>query len=224
MTKNAFFHIAIDGPAGAGKSSVAREVARRLGILYLDTGAMYRALTWKALERAADLTDAETLMGLIHETTLDFDAAHHRILCDHIDVTEAIRTPQVSAGVSAVAAIPGVRAHLTKLQRRAALTNSMVLDGRDIGSYVLPDAAVKVFLTADLRERARRRQKDLREQGREMDLERVMEDMAARDRKDTERATAPMVRADDAVLVDTSQMTFEEVVERVLALAGKVKR
>ncbi|MCL1917530.1 MAG: (d)CMP kinase [Peptococcaceae bacterium] len=223
MTKNNLLHVAIDGPAGAGKSSVAREVARRLGILYLDTGAMYRAFAWKALEQAIDLADADALAGVVRETTLDFDVEHYRIFCDETDVTEAIRTPQVSAGASAVAVVPGVRTYLTELQRRKALENSIVLDGRDIGSCVLPNAPVKIFLTADLRERARRRQKDLREQGRDVDIERVMEDMEARDRQDAQRAAAPMVQAEDAVLIDTSYMAFDEVVERVLELVRGVR-
>ncbi|MCL1791173.1 MAG: (d)CMP kinase [Peptococcaceae bacterium] len=219
---NGFLQIAIDGPAGAGKSSVARTVAQRLGILYLDTGAMYRALTWKALRHNIDFSGPNTLTQLALDTVITFDTATGRVLCDETDVTEAIRIPQVSENVSAVAAVPGVRARLTELQRNIARACPIVLDGRDIGSVVLPQATVKIFLTADLDRRAERRQKDLREQGLHVDLRQVERDIAARDDKDSNRSTAPLRQAPDAVLIDTSNMTFEEVVEEVLALVRRV--
>lgn len=221
MMKTDLLHITIDGPAGAGKSTVAREVARRLGILYLDTGAMYRAVTWKALQNNTDLADAEAVTHLARETSLAFLADRQRVICDDIDVTEAIRKPEVSASVSAVATVPGVRACLTDLQRRQAQMHSIVLDGRDIGSSVLPQALVKIFLTADLQQRALRRQKDLRAQDLEVDLESVAKDIAIRDDKDSHRATAPLKQAADAVLIDTSQMTFDEVVEKILDLVRR---
>ena len=218
---NDFLHIAIDGPAGAGKSSVARAVARRLGILYLDTGAMYRALTWKSLQQGVDPADAESLTRLAGDTSIVFDAENHRVLCDNIDVTDVIRAPRVSSHVSTVATVPGVRARLTELQRRAALECSLVLDGRDIGTYVLPQAPVKVFLTADLRQRALRRQRDLLEQSLDMELDQVTREIAARDERDSQRAAAPLTRADDAILIDTSRMAFDDVVEEVLELVRR---
>jgi cytidylate kinase len=222
MNKKTILQIAIDGPAGAGKSSVARAVAQRLGILYLDTGAMYRALTWQALQKNVDFTDADALTHLAWETSVTFDMDTHRVLCDNTDVTEAIRTPRVSEHVSAVAAVPGVRARLTELQRNVASEHPIVLDGRDIGSSVLPLAPVKIFLTADLHQRAQRRQKDLTEQGLTTTLSQVAQDIAVRDEKDSSRATAPLTQAADAVLIDTSDLTLSEVVEEVLALVRRV--
>jgi cytidylate kinase len=216
--------IAIDGPAGAGKSTVAREVARRLGILYLDTGAMYRAITWKALQLETDLYDREALTQLTQATSVSFDENNQNVYCDDEDVTEAIRTPHVAKYVSAVSAVPGVRAHLTSLQRQIAGSRSIVLDGRDIGSYVLPDAPVKVFLTADLIERAQRRHKDLIHQGQTIDLSQVAEKIETRDKFDSSRETSPLRQAEDAVLIDTSTMTVDEVVEKILELTNLVKR
>lgn len=212
--------IAIDGPAGAGKSTVARLVARRLGYLYLDTGAMYRALTLKALERRLDLEDGAALAALAAETDLRLGGegpdGQTEVLLDGRDVTPAVRTPEVNRSVSLVARQPAVREALVALQRRLAEAGSVVMDGRDIGTVVLPSAEHKFFLTASLAERARRRCADLEAQGFTGSLASVEEEVARRDRLDSERAASPLRRASDAEEIDTTQLSVEEVVQYIL--------
>ncbi|MEW6521991.1 MAG: (d)CMP kinase [Bacillota bacterium] len=213
--------IAIDGPAGAGKSTVAREVARRLGYLYLDTGAMYRALTVKALREQVGFEDEAALTQLAARTGIDLrpetdDHGRARIFLDGEDVTRAIRTPEVNQFVSLVAKSPGVRKVLVHLQRQLAKDGRVVVEGRDIASNVLPGADCKIFLTASLEVRARRRLAELVAAGFGVTLEEVVEDLSVRDRMDSQREVAPLVCVESAQVVDTSDLTIDEVVDTVI--------
>lgn len=212
--------IAIDGPAGAGKSTVAGLVADRLGYIYIDTGAMYRALTLKALRQGVDVQDHRALGRLAEQTTLALERGPDgmRVLLDGDDVSAAIRDPQVARWVSAVAAAPPVRHRLVQIQRRMAADGGVVLDGRDIGSYVLPEADRKFFLTARLAERARRRQAQLAAAGHHVSLAELEQQLQRRDEADSQRAVGPLVRARDAVELDTTTLSVEEVVDRILAV------
>lgn len=203
--------IAIDGPAGAGKSTVARLLARRLGYTYLDTGAMYRALTFQALQDGVDLRDEAALAGLL--ASLDLRLEPGRVFLDGEDVTGWIRSPEVDAAVSIVAGFPRVREALVAWQRRLAAGGQVVMDGRDIGSVVLPQADYKFFLTASLQERARRRMEEGLRRGHRLAEVEVEEEMVRRDRLDSERATGPLVVPPDAQVVDTTGRSVEEVVE-----------
>jgi len=204
--------VAIDGPAGSGKSTVARTVAGRLGAAYLDTGAMYRSVALAALERGVDPTDGEALAKLAG--ALDIEVGE-RVLVDGVDATTAIRGPAVTAVVSAVSAHPPVRAEMVRRQRRwAEARGGGVLEGRDIGSVVFPHADVKVFLTASEEERARRRQRD----EDAPDVKAVAADISRRDTIDSTRAASPLRPADDAVVIDTTGRTVDEVVDEVLGL------
>ena len=208
---------AIDGPAGAGKSSVAKVLARRLGCIYLDTGAMYRAVTWLALQKQVAFDDMEGIKDLLQTIELEFkdvDGMQH-LYCNGTDVTEAIRTPEISANVSAVSMIPQVREAMTAQQQKIAAGSDVLMDGRDIGTTVLPNARYKFFLTASLEERARRRALELEQKGIAVDMEQLIADIALRDKKDSEREVSPLKQAEDAVLIDTSSLTFDEVVENL---------
>ncbi len=212
--------IAIDGPAGAGKSTVAKEVARRLGYGYLDTGAMYRAITWKALQVKADLNDEPALGRLAADSLLDLKDSH--ILIDGHDVTLAIRLPDVGQAVSIVSRAPQVRREMVAKQRAlAASLGNIVVEGRDIGTVVFPDAPVKAFLTARADERARRRVEELRSKGLEIEAAAVEAEIAARDRLDSGRRVSPLEKAADACEIDTSDKTIDEVVEIILDLVAK---
>lgn len=217
--------VAIDGPAGAGKSTVARRVADVLGYVYLDTGAMYRAVTYKALQEGIALDDAEALGALARRSRIEFrrpeewdegQSGQQRVFLDDREVTAEIRHPEVTAAVSAVSAVPAVRQALVDLQREMARPGGLVMDGRDIGSVVLPDADRKFFVTAALDERARRRHKELAAQGHAVSLDEVRELMARRDRMDSTRPVAPLVQPPDAVVVDTTGRTVDEVVQTIL--------
>jgi cytidylate kinase len=210
------FSVAIDGPAGAGKSTVARQVAERLGLTYVDTGAMYRAITWKVLREQVDPSDELAVTRLAQRTKIDIQPTD--IWVDGVRVTEEIRSPKVTAHVSAVARIPGVREALVEKQRAIAQTTGVVMDGRDIGTYVLPDADVKVFLTASIEERARRRYLEMMRRGFTADLEELKEAIRRRDEADTTREHAPLRKADDAVEIDTTSHSINDVVERILEL------
>lgn len=209
--------VAIDGPAGAGKSTVARQVSKEMGYIYIDTGAMYRALTLKALRLGISMDDEEALTGLATKTDIKLVYQDHTqlIIMDGEDVSTEIRIPLVTQNVSFVAKVAGVRIEMVRLQRELAKGGGVVMDGRDIGSYVLPDADCKIFLTATTAERARRRAKDLIAAGFEVNLTQLEKDIAVRDEIDSTREMAPLVKAEDAVMVDTSEMSFTEVVQKI---------
>lgn len=214
---NSTLQIAIDGPAGAGKSSVAKVLAKRLNCIYLDTGAMYRAVTWQAMQDSLDITDEAAMANLLADLQLEFreEDGVQRLYCNGTDVTEAIRQAEISANVSAVAMIPMVREAMVAQQRRIAADHDVLMDGRDIGTTVLPDATYKFFLTASLEERARRRYLEMKEKGMDVDMEQLKQDIALRDRKDSQREVSPLMQAPDAELIDTSDLTFDEVVEKL---------
>lgn len=218
--------IAIDGPAGAGKSTIAKRVSSELDFIYLDTGAMYRAVALKAIKNGIGTEDQEALAKIIKDTdiTISHKDNTQRIFLDNIDVSEAIRTPEVSAGASAVAVFKEVRVKLVDLQRKIAADKDVVMDGRDIGSYVLPDANLKIFLTADVDERARRRHDELVQKGHTVSLNDVKADMTVRDKNDSSRAFAPLVKAADAIEVDSTSLTIDEVVERIIYLYKSYSR
>lgn len=214
--------VAIDGPAGAGKSTVARGVARRLGVAHLDTGAMYRALTWLAGQRGVDPSDGPALAALARAEPAVLEPAADgigRVRIAGRDVTEDIRRPEVTARVSEVSAHPAVREAMVAAQRAVMSTGDWVSEGRDVGSVVCPDAGVKVFLTATPEERARRRHDELRARGVELSLDEVLADVLRRDHLDATRAASPLRVAEGAVVVDTSALQAEEAVDLIAALA-----
>lgn len=204
--------VAIDGPSGAGKSSLAKRLARELGYIYVDTGAMYRSIGLYALRMGVEPHDAAAVEKLLSAIRLRIDILEgtQHIYLNGEDVSEAIRREEVGMAASAVATIPAVRAFLLDFQRGMAKTRNVLMDGRDIGTVILPDATVKIFLTASPEARARRRMNELVEKGQETTFEQVLEDIKARDYQDTHRETAPLRQAEDAVLADTSELTFEE--------------
>ncbi|HEY3938074.1 MAG TPA: (d)CMP kinase [Bryobacteraceae bacterium] len=210
--------VAIDGPAGAGKSTLARRVAERLGFVYINSGAMYRAVALWALRLSVPTADMHRLEQLAREANIELTAGEGRVLLNGEDVTDAIRDPQVAEAASQVSAVPGVRRALLSVQRSMAEKTSVVMEGRDIGSVVFPQAQVKVFLDADPRERARRRALELRQDGQHADVESVAGELKQRDRRDRTRKEAPLVQAPDAELVDTTGLSLEEVEEIVLRL------
>jgi cytidylate kinase len=212
--------IAIDGPAGAGKSSVAKRVAQALGYRYLDTGALYRALAWKAMQRGLRPQDTRYIIEMTRETRVELQQSNgeQRVLVDGEDVTEAIRVPEVGNLASPISAIPEVREILLDWQREFGRQGGIVAEGRDTGTVVFPKADVKIFLTASLDERARRRHKELLERGINISFEQVKLDMEARDQRDSTRHVAPLRPAPDAVLINTDHMSLDEVVEEVLRI------
>ena len=209
--------IAIDGPAGAGKSSASRALARRLGFFLLDTGALYRALALLALEEGIAWDDEGRLAERAASMDISFseDADEPRVLLAGRDVSGAIRTPEISDGASRVSALPAVRTALLALQQSIARRGRCVVEGRDIGTVVLPWAPLKFFVTASVEERARRRHRELLARGQVVELAEVEAEIRERDRRDETRATAPLRRADDALLVDTSASTLDEVIDRL---------
>ena len=212
--------IAIDGPAGAGKSTVAKGVAQRLGYLYIDTGAMYRAIALSAIRANAPISDQNAVLtvALKTEVTLDTIDGEQHVFADGEDVSTAIRTPEATRASSPVSAIPGVRKRLVDLQRKLAADGGVVMEGRDIGTVVFPDAEVKIFLTATAQERARRRVEQMKEMGMEADVEKIAAEMRERDLRDSSRATAPLTKAPDAVLVDTDGRSVEQVIDAIVAI------
>ena len=213
--------VAIDGPAGAGKSTIAKLAAEKLGYIYIDTGAMYRAATWKVLDEGVEPTD-ENIVRVVEDldVSLRFTEDGVRVFAGDADVTEAIRTPEITARVSKVAQLGPVRAKMVELQRKMAAEGGVVMDGRDIASNVLPNADVKIFLTASIEERALRRWKEMKEKGFEEPMEKLRDEIAARDKADSERAISPLVRVPEATLLDTTGMTIDEVVQKVMELCG----
>ncbi|MFC7442150.1 (d)CMP kinase [Laceyella putida] len=208
--------IAIDGPAGAGKSTVARQVAGRLGLSYVDTGAMYRAIAWKALRENLDVHDEEAITQLAEQLT--FSLHPQGIIVNGLLLKEEIRTQEISALASAIAKMPGVRRILVNKQQEIAARQSVVMDGRDIGTHVLPEADVKVFLTASIEERAFRRYKELKAKGIDVNLDQLREEIKHRDENDRTRKYAPLEQAKDAVLIDTTDLSIEDIVESIMQL------
>lgn len=214
--------VAIDGPAGAGKSTVAKLVAQELHLVYIDTGAMYRAVAWKVLHQKKGVTTAA-----IEEVAKDIDVRLYykggrtRVFVDGKEVTDEIRTPEISHIVSKVASLALVREKMVELQRKMAESGSVLMDGRDIGTNVLPNASVKIYLTASIEERAKRRAKELLEKGHVVSEADVEKEIAARDKADMEREISPLRQADDAVLLDTTGLSIKEVVSRILSLCRR---
>jgi len=217
------FSIAIDGPAGAGKSTVAKAVARELGAMYLDTGAMYRAFALAVMRMGIDPKDREAVARRVDDVdvSVEFVDGAQRIFIDGEDVTDAIRAPEVSAAASDVSAGPAVRRRMVALQRKIAEGHDVVMDGRDIGTDVLPNATLKVYLTASAEERARRRFLELQQKGLPDTYEKVLEDIKARDWQDMHREASPLRVAEGAVVLDTSELELEESVGKMLELARK---
>ena len=213
-------NIAMDGPVGAGKSSIASAVAKALNILHLDTGAMYRAVGLTAIRRGISLQDENGVTELCRSIsmTVRHEASGQRTLVDGEDLTDHIRTPEVSMAASAVGRYAGVRREMVNIQRRLASETPMLLDGRDICCYVLPDAPVKIYLTASAEERARRRWLELQKKGDPSAYEDVLKDLIARDEQDMNREVDPLRPADDAVIVDTTDMDFNQVVAHILKI------
>jgi cytidylate kinase len=210
--------VAIDGPSGAGKSTVSKAVAKQLGLLYLDTGALYRAIGWKAKESGTDPHNNIAMAELCAriDVTLEADAeGGNRVLVDHQDVSDLIRTQAVASLASAVSAQPAVRERLLGLQREMGKRGGVILDGRDIGTVVFPDADVKIYLDADPDERAQRRYDELKAKGQEVDFSTILAEVNARDEADKGRAIAPLRQADDAEVVDSTAMSADEVIEHI---------
>lgn len=212
--------IAIDGPAGAGKSTVAKIVAEKLGYTYIDTGAMYRGVAWKTLKQSQAATD-EDILRAVQEIDVRLACTENgtRVTVDGTDVTQEIRTPEVTHIVSRVAALGPVREKMVELQRAMAADGAIVMDGRDIGTNVLPNADVKIFLTASVEERARRRYDEMKEKGYAVNFDELKREIALRDKQDSEREISPLRQAEDAVLLDTTSLSIDEVVTYVLKLS-----
>lgn len=220
-----YISVAIDGPAGAGKSSVSKAAARSLGYTYIDTGAMYRAVALFAIENGIDIrNNRKELIERLDEIKIDikYTDEGQRIFLGGRDVSERIRKEDVSVGASDSAVIPEVRKKLVLIQRSMAESANVIMDGRDICSYVLPNAQVKIFLTASAESRAKRRYDELKAKGVECDLEQIKADMEYRDKNDSQREVAPLRKADDAVLVDTTEFDFEQSVEKIKELIKNV--
>lgn len=218
---NNHFTIAIDGPAGAGKSSVAKKVAAALDAIYLDTGAMYRAVGLYMLRTGIDMKDRAQVVAHMNEAQVDvkYVSGEQRVLLNGEDVSRAIRENEVSAAASAVSAVAEVRVMLVARQQEIARQQSVVMDGRDIGTHVLPDATLKVYLTAAAEERAKRRFAELKRKGQTVDFDRLLAEINQRDWDDSHREASPLRQAEDAVLVDSSNMTLKQAVDHILALA-----
>lgn len=219
MTKSV---IAIDGPAGAGKSTIAKMAAPKLGYIYIDTGAMYRAVAWRVLQEYTPPVSTEQIISVLDDIDikLSYDENKNmRVETNGTDVSAAIRTPEVTALVSQVAAVSEVRTKMVELQRAMAKCGKVLMDGRDIGTCVLPNADLKIFLTASVEERANRRARQMKEKGYDIDVEEIKKDIIARDEADMNREISPLKKADDALLLDTTEMTIEEVLAAIVKMA-----
>ncbi|WP_462331673.1 (d)CMP kinase [Schwartzia sp. (in: firmicutes)] len=211
--------IAIDGPAGAGKSTIAKIVSEKLGYVYIDTGAMYRAVSWAVLKSGKEVTEENILdVAKDIEVRLENTDSGLRVFANGSDITGEIRTPEVTKIVSMVAMLAPVREKMVDLQRKMAEKGAVVMDGRDIASHVLPNADIKIFLTASIEERASRRYKEMIAKGFNVELSELQKDIAARDKADSERKVSPLVKVPEAVLVDTTGMTIDEVAEKILEM------
>ncbi|MDL4840785.1 (d)CMP kinase [Aquibacillus rhizosphaerae] len=217
--------IAIDGPAAAGKSTVAKKVARYLEYIYIDTGAMYRSLTYKALQKEIDLENENKLFELLKQTTIDLKQGKEsqKVFLDGEDVTTDIRTDVVTNNVSVVAKHSSVRKEMVARQQFLAQKRQVVMDGRDIGTHVIPNAEVKIFLIASVEERALRRHKENIDKGYPSELEKLKKEIEKRDQLDSEREAAPLIKADDAIEIDTTSLSIDDVVDRILGVVEKVK-
>ena len=220
------YQVAIDGPSGAGKSTIAKAIAKKLDMVYIDTGAMYRAIGWLALKNNVELDNEEKLAQLTRDAiiSLGYDDQNDKqiVFINGINVTDYIRTPEISKASSAVSRFAGVRIELVNLQRALSKEQNVIMDGRDIGTHVLPNADCKIYLTASLEARALRRYEELVEKGEQVTYDEVLEDMRLRDYQDTHRDFSPLQQADDAFVVDTSNLSLEESVEKVTALVQNV--
>ena len=214
-------NIAIDGPAGAGKSTIARRLAKDLGFTYVDTGAMYRALAWYFIQQKISLTDEVAVEEALGDITVSIghEGGEQHIFLNGTDVSREIRREEVGNAASATSGFGAVRRKLLSLQRDLARSQNCIMDGRDIGSFVLPDAQVKIYLTASVETRAKRRYDELKEKGQEADPEKIGEDIRTRDMQDMNRSIAPLIQAEDAVLLDSSDLTIEEVLNRIREIA-----
>ncbi len=217
-------NIAIDGPAGAGKSSAAKLAAKELGFIYIDTGALYRSIGVAALRKGFDTTDAEKVNSILPEINLSlkFTDGEQRVFLNGEDVSRDIRLPAASMAASNVSAIPEVRSFLLDMQKKFARENNCLMDGRDIGTVILPDAELKIFLTASPEKRAERRYDELIEKGTPKPYDELLEEIIQRDYNDSHRAVAPLKPAEDAVLIDSSEMTLDEVVGKIVSLAKEI--
>ncbi|PIC71953.1 cytidylate kinase [Sporosarcina sp. P16b] len=215
--------IAIDGPAAAGKSTIAKLVAKKLGYTYIDTGAMYRAITYKVLQNNIDPHNEEDISKLIAQTEIELQPDEHvqKVLLDGIEVTDAIRSHEVTTNVSAIAALTTVRELLVAKQQSLAAESSVVMDGRDIGTAVLPEAEVKIFMTASVEERAQRRLLEEQKRGMKSDYETLKKEISERDQADSEREISPLKKAEDAITIDTTGKTIEEVTNSIVEYAEK---
>jgi cytidylate kinase len=209
--------IAIDGPAGAGKSTISKIIASRLGIEYIDTGAMYRAVTLKAFRNNIGFGDKNALDSMLEKTAIEFK--NKRLIMDGEDVSDEIRLPYVSENVSEVSAVPEVRLRLVELQRKMASSGGVIMDGRDIGTNVLKNAQLKVFLTASIEERAHRRYMELKDKGLDVSFEKMCQDIEARDKYDSSRKVNPLCKAEDAVLLDSTNKSIDQVVDEIISMA-----
>ena len=218
---SSFYSVAVDGPSGAGKSTLSRRCAAAFGFIYVDTGAIYRTIALAARRRNTDVRDENEVKKILPELEVGMvydDSGEQRMLLNGEDVSSEIRMPDISVTASAVAALPAVRAYLLEMQRKIARENNVIMDGRDIGTVVLPDAQLKIFLTASPEARAERRLAELRQKGIEQSYESVLSDIIERDRRDTSRAAAPLRKAENAVTVDTSMLNFEESFEKLCGI------
>ena len=214
-------NVAIDGPAGAGKSTISRAAAKEMGYIYIDTGALYRTVGLNAMRKGADVNEPESVVATLTDdlkVELRFIDGEQRMFLNDEDVSDKIRTPEASSAASKVSAVPEVRKYLFDLQKNLAKNNNCIMDGRDIGTVVLPDAKVKIFLTASPEARAKRRYDELTEKGMDVKYEDVLADMIKRDYDDSHRAIAPLKQADDAVLADTSGNTLEESIALIIKI------
>jgi len=215
--------VAIDGPVGAGKSTVAKMIAKKMNIIYVDTGAMYRTVGLYAVRKGVATTDAESLKALINEIDIDVEIKNGEqlIYLNKEDVTGLIRTPEISMAASNVSAVPEVRAKLVDMQRKLAESKSVIMDGRDIGTVVLPNADTKIFLDASAKARAKRRYDELIAKKQEVTFEEVYNDLVQRDKNDSTRAASPLKVADDAIVLDTTNLTLEQVVDEAIKIITK---
>lgn len=221
--KNMSYNVAIDGPAGAGKSTIAKAVAKKLNLIYVDTGAMYRAMALYMLRHGVNLQDTEKIIENCKETdiTIRYEDGVQVVLLNGENVNAFLRTEEVGKAASAVSAIPQVRKKLVELQHKLAAESDCIMDGRDIGTCVLPNAQTKIYLTASSEVRAKRRYDELAAKGEECDLEQIRADIEERDYRDMHREVSPLKQAEDAILVDTSEMTVDEVIEKIISLCKK---